>query len=43
MTNESGAVGAKKGRPAPKPCAHESVTTADGHGAFCRFCGETTR
>jgi hypothetical protein len=22
-------------------CAHESVTTADGHGAFCRFCSET--
>lgn len=23
------------------PCAHESVTTADGHGAFCKHCGET--
>jgi hypothetical protein len=22
-------------------CRHESKTTADGHGAFCRFCGET--
>lgn len=22
-------------------CAHESATTPDGHGAFCRFCGET--
>lgn len=22
-------------------CAHESHTTPDGHGAFCRFCGET--
>lgn len=25
------------------PCnGHESVTTADGHGAYCRKCGETT-
>ena len=23
------------------PCAHESVTTADGHGSYCRLCGET--
>lgn len=23
-------------------CAHESVWTVDGCGAFCRFCGETT-
>ena len=22
-------------------CAHESVTTADGHGAYCKHCGET--
>lgn len=22
-------------------CHHESVTTADGCGAYCRFCGET--
>jgi len=22
-------------------CEHEGETTADGNGAFCRFCGET--
>lgn len=22
-------------------CRHESTTTADGSGAFCKFCGET--
>ncbi len=22
-------------------CAHESVTTPDGNGAYCRLCGET--
>ena len=22
-------------------CKHESETTADGHGAYCRICGET--
>lgn len=22
-------------------CAHESATTADGHGAYCKLCGET--
>ena len=21
-------------------CAHESVLAPNGHGAFCRFCGE---
>lgn len=24
-----------------EPCEHESETTVDGHGAFCRLCGET--
>lgn len=23
-------------------CHHESITTADGHGAYCKHCGETT-
>jgi len=23
------------------PCNHESVTTPDGNGAYCRHCGET--
>jgi hypothetical protein len=23
-------------------CEHESVLAANGEGAFCRFCGETT-
>ena len=22
-------------------CAHESITTPDGHGAYCKYCGET--
>ena len=22
-------------------CPHESITTADGHGAFCKYCGDT--
>ena len=22
-------------------CEHESVTTPDGHGAYCKHCGET--
>ena len=22
-------------------CAHESTTAANGHGSFCKFCGET--
>ena len=22
-------------------CAHQSITTPDGNGAYCRFCGET--
>lgn len=28
----------------PKPieiCCHETQTTPDGNGAFCRLCGET--
>jgi hypothetical protein len=25
----------------PNGCQHESVTTPNGSGAFCRFCGET--
>ena len=24
-------------------CAHESTLSASGHGAHCRFCGETTQ
>lgn len=24
------------------PCGHESIWTPDGHGAYCRYCGETT-
>ena len=27
--------------PDAEPCQHESVTTADGHGAYCKYCGET--
>jgi len=23
------------------PCNHRSVTTPDGHGAYCEICGET--
>lgn len=26
--------------PEKRPCAHESVITPDGHGAYCKFCGE---
>jgi len=26
--------------PENRPCAHESVITPDGHGAYCKFCGE---
>jgi hypothetical protein len=22
-------------------CAHESVTLSNGHGSYCKFCGET--
>lgn len=25
----------------PASCPHVSQTTPDGHGAFCRVCGET--
>lgn len=25
----------------PEPHACESITTADGHGAYCKHCGDT--
>ena len=25
----------------PEICCHETQTTPDGNGAFCRLCGET--